>query len=92
MCVLRCESCHSVTDLDDSLYGKPSLILGCIHRSKMSRALEAMTLYSASETEFGVWVFGVHCLSASKVNQVHEGPGDLRIWLGEAQTKENSNG
>lgn len=46
----------------------------------MSRALEAMTLYSVSETEFGIWLFGVHCLSASKVSQACEGPENLRIF------------
>ena len=80
MYISWCEPSHSVTDLDENLYEKPSPILGCIRRSKMSRALEAMTSCSASETAFGVWVFGAHCLLANTVSQAREGPRDLRVF------------
>lgn len=53
----------------------PSPLRGCVSRSRMSGALEVMTLYYANQTEFGVWVFGVHYLSANKVSQACEGPG-----------------
>lgn len=67
----------------------PSPFLECISRSRMSRALEVTILSSASQTEFGVWVFGIHCLLANKVNRAYEGPGILRVFSpGEEQITE----
>lgn len=46
----------------------------------MIRALEVMTLYSTSQTEFGIWVFSVHCLLPNKVNPSCEGPTNMRVF------------
>lgn len=61
MYILQCKPSFNFTDLDKSLYKKPNSILGCISGSRMSRALEVMTLYSVSQTEFGFWVFMYSC-------------------------------
>lgn len=61
MYILQCKPNYNFTDLDKNLYKKPNSILGCISRSRMSRALEVMTLHSVSQTEFGVWVFVYLC-------------------------------
>lgn len=46
----------------------------------MSKALEVMTLYSTSQTEFGIWVFSVHYLLPNKVNQSCEGPANMSVY------------
>lgn len=71
----------------------PGPFLECVSRSRMSRPLEVTILFSASQTEFEVWVFGVHCLLADKVNKACKGPGNLRVFSpGEVQTEERCNG
>lgn len=72
----------------------PSPLRGCVSRSRMSGALEVMTLYYVNQTEFGVWVFGVHYLSANKVSQACEGPGVKHegVQPREVETEEKYNG
>lgn len=70
----------------------PSPFLECV-RSRTSRVLEVTILSPATQTEFEIWAFGVHCLLADKVNKACKGPGNLRVFSpGEVQTKEKCNG